>query len=412
MFLNLSSVIYDVSDLQEAKKWYSKVLGTEPDVEEPSSVVFFIGNARLGLNHVEQAKPGIGFGAYWAVSDIHVEYQRLIELGATEFDGIRAIGRGVSLATLKDPFGNLIGIGSLGTPDNQTIEEKPSETALWTTLMRAFSTSEEHEEIRGRDQLAEIFLPKDMFDSLQNVENRQTIKEKYFVIGVCEYVMARTRMFDRFFKEALEGDVEQVVFLGAGYDSRPYRFREQLGSMQIFELDAPPTQRHKRQCLKRAGIEIPDQLIYAPINFNTESIKDVLDAAGFDKTKKTLFMWEGVTYYLSAEAVNATLAFIRSNSPAGSIVAFDYVAVWAGVFDAYGVKELMDFNASKQSGETGGFFLIPQGTVESFLAERGFAITVHQNSEDFEKNFLTLKDGSLFGRVTGHFRIVQAITKE
>ena len=143
--------------------------GTEVDVEESSSVVFFIGSDRLRLNQVEQPKQGIGFGTYWAVSDIHVEYQRLIELGATECDGIRDTGGGLFMATLKDPFGNLIGIGSLGTPDNQTIEEKPSETALWTTLMRAFSTREEHEEIRGRDQLAEIFLPKDMFDSLQRL---------------------------------------------------------------------------------------------------------------------------------------------------------------------------------------------------------------------------------------------------
>ncbi len=412
MFLNLGTVVYEVSDLRKAKEWYCKVLEMEPTEDEPSSVVFHIGGDRLGLQQTEQPEPGQGSGAYWAVSNIHAEYKRLLELGAMECDGIRDTGRGICLATVKDPFGNLFGIGGTGgTPDNKAIEDKPSQTALWTTHMRAFSTREEKTEMRGRDHLAEIFLPEDLADSLQDVENRQSLKEKYFVIGVYEYVMARTRMFDRFFTEALAHDFEQVVFMGAGYDSRPYRFQDRIGSRRIFELDVFPTQERKKQCLQRAGIEIPDQLTFVPINFNTDSIQDVLFPAGYDKTKKTLFMWEGVTYYLAAEAVDATLAFIRSNAPVGSAVAFDYIALWAGVFDAYGVKELMVFNAAKQSGEAGGGFLLEEGVVESFLEERGFVMSDHMDSGDLERNCLTMNDGQFFGHVTGHFRIVQAITK-
>ena len=159
-------------------------------------------------------------------------------------------------------------------------------------------------------------------------------------------------------------------------------------------------------------MNITNQLTYVPINFNTESIKDALFAAGFDKDKKTLFMWEGVSYYLAADAVDAILEFIKSNSAIGSTVAFDYIAIWPGLFDAYGVKELIEFNKSKQPGESGSTFNIKEGTIESYLSERGFEISVHQNSEELEKNFLTLKDGSLFGHVTGSFRIVQALTTD
>ncbi len=120
-------------------------------------------------------------------------------------------------------------------------------------------------------------------------------------------------------------------------------------------------------------------------------------------------MWEGVTYYLSRTAVDATLEFIRAEAPKGSLVAFDYVAVWPGFFEAYGVKELIEFNSTRQSGESGGFFNIEKGAIESFLSERRFEISVHQNPGDLEKKFLTLNDGSLFGHVTGSFRIVRAL---
>jgi hypothetical protein len=94
----------------------------------------------------------------------------------------------------------------------------------------------------------------------------------------------------------------------------------------------------------------------------------------------------------------------------GSKVVFDYIALWPGVFGAYGVKEMIELNSSQHSGESGADFSIEEGAIKSFLSERGFEISVHQNTEEFEKNFLTLKDGTLFGRATSWFRIVQAVT--
>jgi len=414
MFLNLRSVIYDVEDLQQAKAWYTKVLDADPTIDAPTMVSFSIGSDRLLLNPV--SKPVIakdtGAVAYWAVSDVKAEYKRLIELGAQEDKGIRDIGHGVLLATLKDPFGNTIGIGGTGgTMDNRAIEEKPSETALWTTLMRAFAAGEENEEIRGADTLAEIFLTSETRGALKHIDNRQAFKDKHFVIGVCEYVMARTRLFDHLYRQALQKDgVEQIVLLGAGYDSRPYRFQELSRNIPVFELDILPTQKRKKNCLVEAGINIPPSITYVPINFNTQSIKDALYTADFDPTKQTLFVWEGVTYYLAPDAVDTTLEFIQSNSPAGSQVVFDYIALWPGIFDAYGVKELMQFNASKQSGESGAGFTIEEGKIESFLSARGFKTASHYDTMALENNFLRLKDGNLFGRVTGSFRIVQALT--
>ena len=413
MFLNLRSVMYEVYDLNKAKEWYSKVLEIEPAFDQPDDVIYFIGGDRMVLHHADHPLHGGGSGtvAYWAVSNFKDKLQKLLDNGASEYGTVRDMGNGILLATVRDPFGNIIGIGgSGGKPDNRAIEEKPSKTALWTTQMRAFAAEEENEDIRGDDFLAEIFLTPEMRDELNKTENRQSYKEKNFVIGICEYVMARTRIFDQFYRQAIERGVDQIVLLGAGYDSRPYRISTSSTHVRIIELDVPPTQIRKKRCLAEAGIKIPDMHRFASINFNSQPLEDVLYAADYDPNQQTLFIWEGVTYYLGADAVEDTLDFITSHSPAGSMVAFDYIALWPGIFDAYGVKELIQFNIAEQAGESGAGFSIEERSVGPFLAKRGFEISVHQGPEDLEKNFLTLKDGTLFGRVTGSLRVVLAIT--
>jgi methyltransferase (TIGR00027 family) len=412
MLLDLRSAIYDVNDLEKAKEWYSKVLNADPEIDQPSFVSFKIGENWLGLSLTDESPRGNDSSAvaYWTVPNVNEEHERLLELGALVQSGIQNIGLGFYLAKVKDPFGNILGICTRKmTADNKAIEDKPSKTALWTTLMRAFSFREEKEGIRGQDELAEIFLPADQINALQNMDARQKIKENYFVIGVYEYVIARTKVFDRFFREVLQENFEQIVFLGAGYDSRSYRFKEILGSTKIFELDIPPTQKHKKQCLAKAGVDIPGQVSFVPINFNTESIEDALLSTDFDKNKKTFFVWEGVTFYLNAEAVDTTLKFVKSNSEPGSVIAFDYTALWPGVMDAYGVKELIEFNSRNQSGEAASFSL-NEDLIKTFLLERGFEISAYLNSEEIETSCLTLKDGTLFGHVTGSFRIVKALT--
>lgn len=89
--------------------------------------------------------------------------------------------------------------------------------------------------------------------ALEDRENRQVYMDKFFVTGVYEYVTARTHLFDAFFREALTGDFEQIVLLGAGYDSRALRFQGDLGPVPVFEVDAPRTQERKRACLAAAG---------------------------------------------------------------------------------------------------------------------------------------------------------------
>jgi predicted enzyme related to lactoylglutathione lyase len=112
MFLGLRTVVYEVDDLEKAKEWYSQVLGFEPYFDESFYVGFNVGGFELGLHPVEEDAP-LGAGgalAYWGVEDIKAVMARLDELGAPVHSELQDVGEGILVASVIDPFGNLLGI--------------------------------------------------------------------------------------------------------------------------------------------------------------------------------------------------------------------------------------------------------------------------------------------------------------
>ena len=112
MFLGLRTVIYHVSDLDRAKAWYSSVLGIEPYFDQPFYVGYNVGGYELGLDpDMSGITSGVGgVGAYWGVSDCEAAFNRLLELGASAQSAVQDVGEGIRVATVSDPFKNLIGI--------------------------------------------------------------------------------------------------------------------------------------------------------------------------------------------------------------------------------------------------------------------------------------------------------------
>ena len=107
--LGLRSVIYGTHDLEAAKKWYMQVTGKQPYFDEPFYVGFNVGGFELGLNpNAEPATAGVT--TYWGVNDIQTEYRRLLELGAIPHAEITNVGDKIEVASLLDPFGNILGI--------------------------------------------------------------------------------------------------------------------------------------------------------------------------------------------------------------------------------------------------------------------------------------------------------------
>lgn len=109
MFLGLRTVIYPAPDLKKATEWYTAILGEKPYFEEPYYVGFDVGGYELGLQPERQ--PGTeGSILYWGVEDIHDAWEKLTDLGARADEEIMHVGGEVYVATVIDPFGNLLGI--------------------------------------------------------------------------------------------------------------------------------------------------------------------------------------------------------------------------------------------------------------------------------------------------------------
>jgi methyltransferase (TIGR00027 family) len=161
------------------------------------------------------------------------------------------------------------------------------------------------------------------------------------------------------------------------------------------------------EILNRKAVALPEELVFVPIDFNRQSLSEVLLAAGYIGNRKSLFLWEGVTMYLTSDAVDSTLAFIRDSGGEGSIIVFDYI--YASVLRRenrfYGEREIYD--TVSRAGE-GWTFAIEENEIESFLSDRGFTVLSHHTPQDLEKAYLTAEDGTPLRRINGTHCIVVA----
>jgi methyltransferase (TIGR00027 family) len=299
--------------------------------------------------------------------------------------------------------------GEISVDKTRSIETEPSETAMATATLRALGALDERPEIRCPDYLAELFLTEDHKAPLKDRNLRLWVLKNKIAPGMYEFILARTAFFDGMVEAALRANLPQVVILGAGYDSRAYRFKDLFRDTRLFELDAPPTQARKREVLHQAGIPSPERLVFVPVNFSTANLEDDLAQAGFNQDQRTLFIWEGVTYYLSAETVDAMLRTIHSISPAGSALCFDYAALSRETLDEAGVKKLREIMKARHSDEPTRFG-IPVGLIEPYLSARGFQIQEHLTQVEMEHRYLTLNDGTSAGKPPALMCFVNAMT--
>lgn len=111
-FHGLRTTIYKVTDIAKAKAWYSNAFGIQPYFDEPFYVGFNIGGYELGLqpDDAKSFDKSAGVITYWGVDDAHASYNRLLELGATEFEKPTDVGGGIVVSAVKDPWGNVVGV--------------------------------------------------------------------------------------------------------------------------------------------------------------------------------------------------------------------------------------------------------------------------------------------------------------
>ena len=135
------------------------------------------------------------------------------------------------------------------------------------------------------------------------------------------FMAARSRYAEDRLAEAVGNGVGQCVILGAGLDT--FAYRNPFPELRVFEVDFPATQEWKRDLLKTAGITVPPNLIFVPLDLEHKSLGEGLAEAGLDFSRPAFFSWLGVVPYLTLEAFRATVSVV-TRLPGGTTVCFDY----------------------------------------------------------------------------------------
>lgn len=295
-------------------------------------------------------------------------------------------------------------------------EGRPSLTAELTTFARAAESAKSEARRLCHDPLAREFLntPLRILAGSRMLAALVVWWAERLAPGVPGEVLGRTKYIDDCLRKCIADGMQQLVVLGAGYDSRAYRFDGLCQRATVFEVDHPATQRVKMKRVERLLGRLPDHVVFVPVDFEEEKLHHKLFEKGYDRNKNTFFIWEGVTYYLTAKAVDETLAFVVENSGAGSSIIFDYA--FQRVLQ--GVSDVGQINRALKAWERIGapittdehfIFGVKEGTIQEFLSARGFCQVENVNGDSFKSSYF--KDMKQSGDVSHICGFVRATVK-
>ena len=203
-----------------------------------------------------------------------------------------------------------------------------SKTAVWVAAARAIGAREPDPSVRNPDDLAAALLGEP--SQLHMVHPIITALDASYdeamqdleTAGMVRAMIIRTRFIDEALERAIAAGTTQVLILGAGLDSHAYRCRELLSGARVFELDRPATLEYKQRRVNEVLGAAPENLTYAPLDL-VEPIPATLARHGYDLSRRTFILMEGVSMYLPEAALQTTLRFIAAHAPGSSLV-FDF----------------------------------------------------------------------------------------
>jgi methyltransferase (TIGR00027 family) len=285
---------------------------------------------------------------------------------------------------------------------------QPSRTSIVVAALRAFGAREPDASVRNPDGLANVLITSEDLDLIATHPISTAMRQDYAdgrrnreVAGMSNLMLVRTRFIDDQLQRALESDVAQVVILGAGFDTRAYRFAELLKGRPVFEVDYRSTQELKRRRLNSALGTVPSHVCFAEIDFKRDRLPDVLASAGYRSGEKTFFIWEGVSMYLSEQVVRDTLRSVASISGKGSQLVLDFAG--AAMLEMLGkYPNLSQHNYTTKWGEPWTFG-VPDEKEEQFFRDCGFTVreVLTVFGRESSRRYLTRADGTSFGSIRG-----------
>ncbi len=269
--------------------------------------------------------------------------------------------------------------------DNSKIRIRP---ALTLAFLRAIEAYQSERERLFDDQVSRELMPSSWKISLlPGIRHAIVTFTEQFAPGIMGSLYCRTRYIDDALRNALRKGLDQVVILGAGFDARAYRLPG-IEQTHVFELDFPKMQRLKQTFVAKRFGQLPAHVTFVPIDFDHQDLDEVMTTAGFRQGLKTFFIWEAVTQYLTADAVDRTFRYIAGAAAAGSKIVFTYIE--QGIIDgtARSTPEQMLVSAASQAETPSWIFGFVPSRLAEYLSQRGLELAAEVGAPEFQARYL------------------------
>lgn len=271
-----------------------------------------------------------------------------------------------------------------------------SRTAEFMAFFRAMETNRAPRHRLFQDDFARLFLSP----SLRSAANLSRLAPIAFVLrryidfkwpGARTSAIARTRFIDDVASASIQSGFTQVVILGAGFDSRAWRIPG-MSQTDVYEVDHPSTSARKQAIVESAGITHGTRIRYVGLDFDTKPLGETLQASGFHDTRPVLILCEGVTNYLSVQAVEETLSWCAKTAP-GSRLVFTYIhqEVLQNPERYFGTEKIASI--LKTAEERWTFGLNPD-ELEPYLAARGLILDSDTGASEYRARYYNARRAS------------------
>jgi methyltransferase (TIGR00027 family) len=283
-------------------------------------------------------------------------------------------------------------------------------TAEVVCALRASGAFESDAAVRCPDYMAAGMLGGVNVTSL--AKHRMSHRFLRFILttavpGCYGYETMRTKFIDDVVLSSVDAGLDELIILGAGFDTRPYRLAHRLQDVRILEVDHPASQLSKRARLKRLLGQEPEHVTYVPIDFAREDVGERLEDAGHHRSARSLFIWIGVTPYLTEAAVAKVLTWIGTHESPRTSITFD--TWWAEAID--GSRKYRGSSQMRKAAASVGEPLqwgIPEGQVEKALSHFGLNPIRILTSEEGRSLYLRCSNGSLHEAPMGFCALIHA----
>ncbi len=290
---------------------------------------------------------------------------------------------------------------------------KPGEVSLVAEMnagYRAIAAMDPDERVRNPDYMAQRLLPPNFWvlGPLLPDYKRSRMFIKVYRVNRYFTANALTRHIDGALERMEASGVTQVVNIGAGFDSRAYRFAKQMPKVKFFELDQPATLNAKMKRVKAVTGGLPRQVTYIPIDNRTQTVFKALKGAGYREDKKTLFIWESTSCFTERNVADQTLRSIARHAAIGSEVIFDYIVdeVVRGDYSRYRGARFAAVRLTA-NGEPWRFG-IPEDQAEMFVTERGLKLISELGPKELANKYLVRSNGKIDGKPISWCRLIHA----